>query len=207
LTKFVTFVPKIGRPRRHRPGHFYRNTIFDVECAGNSAGFVPAAPWQSFCFGETSWRPTQGNSRTGFRGHVPTVSDSFRDFVLDQLAGLRQLDARAMFGGYGLYNGTLFFGLLWGEKLFFRTDETTRQPYLESEMEPFSPGGKVALKNYYEVPVDILEDNGRLMEWAQTAIRVSAAVPPKPKRKSGRRPLPARKPVKRSKPPAGKKRK
>ena len=114
---------------------------------------------------------------------MPTVSDSFRDFTLDQLSAIRQLEVRAMFGGYGLYGGTLFFGLLWGEKLFFRTDETTRAPYLEEGMEPFSPGGEVALKNYYEVPVDILEDSGRLCEWATVSLQVSARAPVKPKRK------------------------
>ncbi len=129
---------------------------------------------------------------------MPTVSDSFRDFTIDQLSAIRQLEVRAMFGGYGLYDGTLFFGLLWGEKLFFRTDEATRAPYLEAGMEPFSPGGEVALKNYYEVPVDILEDSDRLCEWARVAVEVSARAPVRPKRKP--------KPKKAAKPPARKKR-
>lgn len=35
-------------------------------------------------------------------------SDGFKDFVLDQLADLRGITARAMFGGYGLYHRATF---------------------------------------------------------------------------------------------------
>ena len=36
-------------------------------------------------------------------------TDGFKDFVLDQLADLRELTCRAMFGGYGLYQGAQFW--------------------------------------------------------------------------------------------------
>ena len=32
-------------------------------------------------------------------------NDSFKDFVVEQLAGVPDLSYRAMFGGYGLYSG------------------------------------------------------------------------------------------------------
>ena len=38
--------------------------------------------------------------------------DSFKDFVMDQLAALPELRAKRMFGGYGLYGGEHFFGIL-----------------------------------------------------------------------------------------------
>lgn len=40
------------------------------------------------------------------------LNDGFKDFVLDQLADLRGLRCRAMFGGYGLYRGNTFFGII-----------------------------------------------------------------------------------------------
>jgi DNA transformation protein len=36
-------------------------------------------------------------------------------------------------------------------------------------MEPFSPSAKQTLKNYYEVPAEILEDEEQLAEWARKA--------------------------------------
>jgi hypothetical protein len=40
------------------------------------------------------------------------VTDGFRAFVLDQLAAVESVRARAMFGGVGLYANDLFFGIL-----------------------------------------------------------------------------------------------
>jgi hypothetical protein len=40
------------------------------------------------------------------------VTESFRGFVLEQLAGVEQVRARAMFGGVGLYAADLFFGIV-----------------------------------------------------------------------------------------------
>jgi len=97
------------------------------------------------------------------------IKDSFKDFVLDQLAGLPGLSPRAMFGAYGLYLGDSFFGILSEGRLYFKTDATSREPYLELGMGPFQPNEKQTLKNYYEVPPDILEDPEELKIWAQIA--------------------------------------
>jgi len=75
------------------------------------------------------------------------TADSFRDFVLEQLAALDGLRCKRMFGGYGLYSGEAFFGIA------------------------FAPSEKQVLKNYREVPVDILENGERLLHWARGAAR------------------------------------
>jgi DNA transformation protein and related proteins len=54
------------------------------------------------------------------------VTDSFRDFVIDQLGNVPDLRARAMFGGIGLYASDTFFGILAADVLYFKVDETTR---------------------------------------------------------------------------------
>jgi TfoX/Sxy family transcriptional regulator of competence genes len=50
---------------------------------------------------------------------------------------LRDLDefpvsSRRMFGGFGLYLGGVFFGVISDGKLYFRTDETSRADYFEA---------------------------------------------------------------------------
>ncbi len=92
--------------------------------------------------------------------------DGFKDFVLDQLADLRVVTCRAMFGGYGLYQGSVFFGIIHKGRLYFKTDEHTRSAYLAKGMKPFRPNARQTLKTYYEVPVDVIEDSDRLVEWA-----------------------------------------
>jgi DNA transformation protein len=95
--------------------------------------------------------------------------DGFRDFVLDQLSGLPGLTSRAMFGGYGLYQGDRFFGIIHKGRLYFKTDRLTLPHYRDRGMEPFTPTSTQTLKNYYEVPVDILEAPDDLLTWASQA--------------------------------------
>jgi DNA transformation protein and related proteins len=95
--------------------------------------------------------------------------DGFKDFVQDQLSGLPGLTHRAMFGGYGLYCGRVFFGIVHKGRLYFKTTATTAPRYREREMKPFRPNAKQTLNTYYEVPVDVLEDAGELTIWAQEA--------------------------------------
>ena len=97
--------------------------------------------------------------------------ESFKDFVLDQLQGLDGVEARRMFGGYGLYQDETFFGILHKGKLYFKVDESTIGEYRKRRMQPFRPNPKQTLKSYYEVPVEIIEDGDRLGVWAEEAIR------------------------------------
>ena len=94
-------------------------------------------------------------------------------FVEDQLSGLRGVACRAMFGGYGIYQGRTFFGIIYRGQLYFKTSEATRGRYEKAGMKPFRPSAKQTLKNYYEVPADVIEDPDELVAWAQEAIRVT----------------------------------
>jgi DNA transformation protein len=100
---------------------------------------------------------------------VATKNDGFKDFVLDQLADLRGVTCRAMFGGYGLYCGRVFFGIVHKGRLYFKTDAITMPRYRARKMKPFRPNAKQTLNTYYEVPVDVLEDAEELTIWAQQA--------------------------------------
>lgn len=96
-------------------------------------------------------------------------SDEFRDFVLGQLDGLDYLQCKPMFGGYGLYCLKIFFGIIYDGRLFFKTHPETIQAYLDAGAEVFQPAPGKALKQYYEVPADILEQPARLVAAARDA--------------------------------------
>jgi len=74
-----------------------------------------------------------------------------------------------MFGGFGLYHRDVFFGILHKGRLYFKTSDQTRSAYEKYGMKPFRPSDKQTLKNYYEVPPDILEDGEALVLWAEQA--------------------------------------
>lgn len=100
---------------------------------------------------------------------MPPKHDGFKDFVLDQLADLHGLTCRAMFGGYGLYRSAIFFGIIHKGRLYFKVTITTVEQYKAHGMKPFRPNAKQALKNYYEVPLEILEHSEHLTVWASQA--------------------------------------
>ena len=97
--------------------------------------------------------------------------------MLEQLQSLGQLISRRMFGGAGLYRDDVFFGLIYKERLYFRTDDTTRADYEARGGEPFRPRAKfTALKAaYYAVPADVLEDSEELVQWARKAVAAAVA--------------------------------
>lgn len=98
------------------------------------------------------------------------TEDNLLSFVVDQLSGLGEIDTRRMFGGWHVSHGGVFFGIVFKERLYFKTSEETRPRYEAVGMGPFRPRGKVALKTFWEVPVDIIEDAEALAEWALEAI-------------------------------------
>lgn len=96
--------------------------------------------------------------------------DGFKDHVLDQLADLGGVEARAMFGGHGLYRDGLFFGIVYKGRLYFKTNEKTRSAYAKHGMKPFRPKPGMTLKTYYEVPGEVLDDRRELEAWAAKAV-------------------------------------
>ncbi|MEW6248679.1 MAG: TfoX/Sxy family protein [Nitrospirota bacterium] len=105
---------------------------------------------------------------------MASKNDTFRDFILDQLSGLRGLTCRAMFGGYGLYRGEEFFGIIHKGRLYFKTNDHTRSAYIAKGMKPFRPNKQQTLNTYYEVPVDVIEDADQLVEWLNRAATQTA---------------------------------
>lgn len=83
--------------------------------------------------------------------------------------------ARAMFGGYGLWLGDSFFGIVNDGRVFFRTDEESRREYVARGMPPFQPnnrpaGPKTVARNF-QVPDEVLAEPELLVEWALRAGR------------------------------------
>jgi DNA transformation protein len=95
--------------------------------------------------------------------------DSFRDYVSEQLGD--EVEIRPMFGGYGLYRGDRFFGIVFKSRLYFRTLPRDRKKYLDRGMKPFKPNARMTLKTYFEVPADVLEERETLRAWALDAAR------------------------------------
>ena len=102
---------------------------------------------------------------------------SFGAFVLDQLSGLGDVEAKPMFGGAGFYLDGTFFGILYKEHLYFHVTPDTIGEYKKRKMKPFTPfeGKKGSSRNYYEVPLEILESQRDLVAWARKAAKAQTS--------------------------------
>ena len=96
---------------------------------------------------------------------------SFGAYVLDQLSSLDGVEAKPMFGGAGFYLDETFFGILYKQHLYFRVSAESIGEYQKRKMKPFKPleGQKRTSKNYYQVPVEVIESPRDLVAWARKA--------------------------------------
>ena len=101
------------------------------------------------------------------------VSPEYREWVLEQLRRVGPVTGRAMFGGYGIYLDGLFFGLIDDDILYLKVDDSNRPDFEAAGTGPFRPYGDDRAMQYYEVPVDVLEDPERLRLWAGNALDVA----------------------------------
>jgi DNA transformation protein len=99
----------------------------------------------------------------------------FVELVLEQLAPLGSVRVRAMFGGYGVYQGDVFFAIIVDDRLYFKTDRVTCVEYQALGLLPFSytARGKTITMQYYEAPPEVFEDMAVMRRWAQQAIAVA----------------------------------
>jgi len=114
-------------------------------------------------------------------------TSSFTDFALEQLADVKGLRAKSMFGGIGLYADEIFFGLIAADTLYLKVDDSNRARYEAAGSKPFKPyADKPMTMPYYDVPAGVLEDSSELTAWARLSIAIAAASP-KGRQKRGTR--------------------
>jgi DNA transformation protein and related proteins len=83
--------------------------------------------------------------------------------------------ARAMFGGHGLYVDDLFVALIANDRLYLKTDTTTRPQFAAAGGAPFvyDGKGKPIEMSYWTVPAEALESPALMLPWARLAIEAA----------------------------------
>ena len=130
---------------------------------------------------------TGERSPTCYASAMP-VTDDFREFVLDQLGRTAAIDWKRMFGGVGLYADGTFFALIDDDIVYFKVGDLNRADFEAAGARAFRPYGEGSSSmNYYELPVEVLEDVDVLRTWTEKSVAVArSAAASKWKKKSRR---------------------
>lgn len=96
---------------------------------------------------------------------------AFAQHVVDLLATWAAVQARAMFGGFGLYREGRMFALIASETLYFKADATSANEYIRHGLSPFTyqSAGKTSTLKYFAAPAEVYEDAQHMAHWANLA--------------------------------------
>src|SRR4051812_21831723 len=135
-------------------------------------GFCPHQAGGQWTRGLDTMEP---GSKTTCPEREEMADQPFKDRVLDRLSPLGEVTSRPMFGGHGLYWRETIFGIVLGDRLYFKVNEQSKGEYVAKGMGPFRPNERQTLKSYFEVPPDVLDDTEALLSRAREAIRARQA--------------------------------
>ena len=119
------------------------------------------------------------------------ASDSFAEFLREQLAALGPLTMRSMFGKTGVFCDGLMLGMVRDNMLYFRVDDDNRAAFREAASLPplnyRKQGGTIDL-SFWRAPERLFDQPDELVSWARAALAAARRVAAKRER-----PAPVRK--------------
>jgi DNA transformation protein len=122
------------------------------------------------------------------------ASDSFAEFLREQLAPLGRITMRRMFGKTGVFCDGLMFAMVTDDTLYFRVDDDNRAAFEEAKSLPplnYGKKGRIIDLSFWRTPVRLFDEPDELNAWARLALAAARRVaakrgPASPKRKARR---------------------
>lgn len=108
-----------------------------------------------------------------------SANDDLLDILKDALSSLGTVSGRRMFGGVGVYFDGIFFAIIDGGVVYFRTYEATRSNFEAEGSRAFTyatKNGPAQLGSYWRVPERLIDDPDELCDWAKGAIAAARDV-------------------------------
>lgn len=124
------------------------------------------------------------------------ASDTYAEFLREQLAPLGRVTMRRMFGKSGVFCDGVMFAMVTENTLYFRVDDQNRETLREAEAFPplnYAKKGNTIDLSFWRVPERLFDEPDELVTWARAALAAARRVAAKreraaPKRKSKRHP-------------------
>jgi DNA transformation protein and related proteins len=102
--------------------------------------------------------------------------DNFTQYVCTDLLGhLNGISAKAMFGGYGIYQDGVIFALICEGQLYFKVDKNNQDYFQQHNAVQFTynKGSKIVGMSYWQLPEAIMNNTNELNIWVQRSVQVS----------------------------------
>jgi DNA transformation protein len=118
------------------------------------------------------------------------ASDSFADFLREQLAPVGHVTLRRMFGKTGVFCDGLMLAMVRDDALYFRVDDDNRALFKEAEAFPplnYAKGGGSIDLAFWRAPERLYDEPDEFLTWARAALAAARRVAAKrtaPKRKT-----------------------
>jgi len=95
----------------------------------------------------------------------------FAQYVVDLMQSIGPVNAKRMFGGYGVFLDGLMFALIADGLLYFKVDKENQSQFIENDLPPFTyfKKDKECKMSYYLSPEDALEDADIMNTWGNAA--------------------------------------
>jgi DNA transformation protein and related proteins len=113
------------------------------------------------------------------------ASDSFAEFLREQLASLGPVTMRRMFGKTGVFCDGLMFGMVTDDTLYFRVDDHNRAAFKEAEPSPplsYEKRGSTIDMSFWRAPERLFDEPDELVTWARAAVAAARRVAAKRER-------------------------
>src|SRR5687768_12681859 len=96
----------------------------------------------------------------------------FVEYLHEVFELLGPVNARRMFGGYGVYHDDRMFAIVFDESLYLRADGGNRAYFEKAGLARFEyrKGGKRLKLSYYAAPADILDNREQAAIWARRSL-------------------------------------
>ncbi len=117
------------------------------------------------------------------------ASDSFAEFVREQLAPLGRVTMRRMFGKTGVFCDGLMFGMVTDNTLYLRVDDHNRTAFKEAESFPplnYEKKGSTIDLSFWRAPERLFDEPDELVTWARVALAAAGRVAAKRERTAPR---------------------
>jgi DNA transformation protein and related proteins len=118
------------------------------------------------------------------------ASDSFAEFLREQLAPLGRLTMRRMFGKTGVFCDGVMFGMVTDNTLYFRVDDDNRAVFEEAQSFPplnYEKKGSTIDLSFWRAPDRLFDEPDELLSWARAALAAAHRVAAKRKPAAPRR--------------------